>query len=350
MKDLSQALGQPPGTPVHIGKPRAAEVQIEAIDYDESALREFRPKAVEECRSLRGTPTVTWINVTGLHDVRLIEQIGAVFDIHPLTLEDIVNTGQRPKFEDVEDYLFVVLKMLYIGEAEKEIIAEQVSLVLGEGFVLTFQEAPGDVFELIRQRIRNAKGRVRRMGADYLVYSLIDAVLDNYFVVLERFGEDIEQLQERVVTDTSMELLRQIHRFKRENTFLRKCAWPLREMISAFQHSESRLIRKPTAIYLRNLYDHAVQIIDTMELFRDTGAGMLETYLSSASNRMNEVMKVLAIIATIFIPLTLVAGIYGMNFEYMPETGWKGGYFTVLGVMLLLGMGMVYWFRRKKWI
>jgi magnesium transporter len=282
--------------------------------------------------------------------VGIIEKVGAHFGIHPLVLEDILHTGQRPKVEDLGDYIFIVLKMLYHDDQEDEMLGEQVSLLLGQNCVISFQEREGDIFNPIRERIRNSKGRIRRAGADYLAYALVDAIVDHYFVILEKMGEKIESLEEELVTNPTPETLQIIHKLKRNLIFLRKSVWPLREVINALERGESPLITEPTGIYLRDVYDHSIQVIDTIETFRDMVSGMLDIYLSSLSNRMNEVMKVLTIIATIFIPLTFIAGIYGMNFKFMPELEWHWGYPTALIVMLLIVGSMFIYFRRKKWL
>jgi len=270
--------------------------------------------------------------------------------LHPLILEDIVNTEQRPKMEDFEQYIFVVLKMLQYNEKEDEIIAEQVSLILGSNFVISFQETEGDIFDPIRDRIRNSKGRIRKMGADYLAYALLDAVVDNYFTILEKIGEKIETVEEELVANPIPETLQIIHTMKREMIFLRKSVWPLREVVGGLQRAESALIQESTGIYLRDVYDHTIQVIDTIETFRDMISGMLDIYMSSVSNKMNEVMKVLTIFAAIFIPLTFIAGIYGMNFQYMPELEWQLGYFAVLLIMLLVAVSLLVYFRKKKWL
>jgi magnesium transporter len=295
-------------------------------------------------------PTVTWINIDGIHQVEIIEKIGTYFGIHSLILEDIMNTGQRPKMEDFEDYIFVVVKMIYYDEKDNEIKAEQVSLLLGSNFVISFQEKEGDVFDPIRERIRKAKGRITKMKADYLAYALVDTIVDHYFMVLEKLGEKIEGMEEELVTNPTPETLQTIHTLKRELIFLRKSVWPLREVISVLERGESSLIDESTGIYLRDVYDHTIQVIDTIETFRDMVSGMLDIYLSSISNRMNEVMKVLTIMATIFIPLTFIAGVYGMNFKYIPELEWHWGYPVILFVMVAIGILMVIYFRRKKWL
>jgi magnesium transporter len=349
-KAAKKKMGLPPGTLVHVGEKKAEKVRISIIDYDEAHVEEKEAKAVEECFPFKDKPTVTWINVDGLHEVNLIEQLGAHFGLHPLLLEDILHTEQRPKLEDHEAYLFVVLKMLYYNGEAREIQAEQVSLILGSNFVISFQEREGDVFKYVRERIRNSKGRIRKVGSDYLAYALIDAIVDNYFIILEKLGETIESIEEELVTSPTPETLQTIHHLKREMIFLRKSVWPLREVISALDRGESPLIQESTDIYLRDLYDHTIQVIDSVETFRDMVSGMLDIYLSSVSNKMNEVMKVLTIIATIFIPLTFIAGIYGMNFQYMPELGWRWGYPLVWFVMGSILITMMVYFRRRKWL
>jgi len=346
----SKKAGLPPGTLVHVGEKKVESVRITLMDYDEQHFEEKQLDTIEQCFPFKQTPTVTWINIDGLHEVEVFEKLGKVFDLHPLILEDILSTGQRPKFEDFEKYLFVVLKMLRYNEEDRAVETEQVSLVLGPNFVFSFQERVGDVFEYVRDRIRNSKGRIRKMGADYLAYSLIDAMVDSYFGILEKIGDKIELLEDELVTDPDEKTLMQIYALKREMISLRRSIWPLRELVNGVQRSESDLLSEPTDIYLRDVYDHTIQIIDTIESFRDIVSGMLDTYLSSISNRMNAVMKVLTIIATLFIPLTFIAGIYGMNFETMPELKWRYGYAAVWAVMLAVTVAMLAYFRRKKWI
>jgi len=356
IKKRSKTIGQPPGTLVHIGEKKTEETRITIIDYDETHFEEKKAKTVEECFPFKDTPTVTWINIDGIHQVEIIEKIGKHFSLHPLILEDILNTGQRPKIEDFIEYLYVVLKMLYYDDKEAEVKAEQVSLILGSNFVISFQEREGDVFNPIRDRIRGSKGRIRKMGADYLAYALLDGVVDNYFMILEKLGEEIEDMEEELVSNPTPETSQGIHRLKGEMIFLRKSVWPLREVINGLERGESSLIKESTIIYLRDLYDHTIQVIDTIETYRDIVSGMVDTYLSSISNRMNEVMKVLTVIAVIFIPLTFIAGIYGMNFNpeaspwNMPELNWSFGYLSVIGLMFLIALGMIIYFKRKKWL
>ena len=346
----SKKIGLVPGSLVYTNEKKMEIPKITVIDFDEKNVQETEAKRMEEYFPFKDTPTVTWINIDGLHDVDMIEKIGIHFNLHPLILEDILNTNQRPKYEDFEDFLYIVLKMLSYDEVENEINAEQVSIVIGPNFVLSFQEREGDVFNPVRDRIRNAKGRIRKMGADYLAYALLDAVVDHYFIVLENLGEKIEGMEDELVTNPSPETLQKIHVLKRETIFLRKSVWPLREVVDGLDRKETRHIRKTTHIYLRDVYDHTIQIIDTVETFRDLIAGMLDIYLSSISNKMNNVMKVLTIIATIFIPLTFIAGIYGMNFKYMPELEWRWSYPIVWGIMIFITASMVCYFIRKDWL
>ncbi len=351
MKRAKQQVGLSPGTLVHVGEKKIEKVRIRIIDYDEAHLEEKEPKMVEESFPFKDKPTITWINIDGLHDIEIIEKIGKHFDLHPLVLEDIVNTEQRPKIEDFGDHIFVVLKMLYYDDKEKnQLEAEQVSLIFGSNFVISFQERLGKIFEPLRERIRKGKGRVRKLGTDYLAYALIDSIVDNYFVILEQFGERLEDTEQELATNPTAETLQTIRVFKKEMIFLRKSIWPLREVVNSLERGESSLIQESTGIYLRDVYDHTIQIIDSVESYRDMLSGMLDVYLSSISNKMNEVMKVLTIFAAIFIPLTFVAGIYGTNFTFIPEFEWQWSYFAFLFVLFLIAITMLVYFRRKKWL
>lgn len=340
----------PPGTLVYTGEKHMDKVEIHLMDYDKQEISEKVIQSIESCYPFKDLPTMTWVNINGLHDVDVIEKLGLYFNVHPLILEDVLSVNQRPKMEDSGDILFIVLRMLWFDEKNKEIQSEQVSLILGKNFLFTFQEKKGDVFEPVRERLRQFKGRIRTLGVDYLAYALLDAIVDNYFLVLERLGDQIENLEELLINNPSEETLKTIHKLKRDMIFLRKSVWPLRETISGLERSESALFQKSTGVYLRDVYDHTIQVIDTVESYRDMVSGMLDIYLSSVSNRMNEVMKVLTIIATIFIPLTFIAGIYGMNFEFMPELGWKWSYPVVWFFMTGLAILMIFFFRRKKWL
>ena len=346
----SKKVGLSPGTLVHIGEKKVEKTRITVIDYDVDQFQEKEVETIEECFPFKDTPTVTWVNIDGLHEVQIIEKIGKHFAIHPLIQEDILHTGQRPKMEDMESYIFVVARMLFCNDETGEIESEQVSLILGSNYVISFQEKVGDIFDPVRERIRNGRGRIRKMKADYLAYTLMDTLVDNYFIILEKLGEKIEGMEDELVANPTPETLQTIHILRREMIFLRKSVWPLREVINSLERGESPLIYESTGMYFRDVYDHTIQVMDTVETYRDMVSGMLDTYLSSLSNRMNEVMKVLTIIATIFIPLTFVAGIYGMNFEFMPELKWHWGYFGALGLMIVVFIGMLFYFRRKKWL
>jgi magnesium transporter len=350
IKKRSKKAGLPPGSLVHIGEKKAEIPKITVMDYDEAQFQEKEIKTIEECFLFKDKPTVTWINIDGLHQVEILEKLGECYGLHPLVLEDILNTDQRPKMEDYGEYLYIVLRVLNYNDKSSEIESEQISLVLGPNFVFSFQEREGDAFNPIRDRIRNSKGRIRKMGADHLAYTLLDSIIDNYFIILEKLGEKIEFLEEEVVTRPTPETLQTIHHLKREMIFLRKGVWPLREVISGLERGESSLIKESTRIYLRDVYDHTIQTIDTIETYRDMVSGMLDIYLSSVSNRLNAVMKVLTIIATIFMPLTFIAGIYGMNFKYMPELDWKWGYPMVWLVVIGIGIIMLIYFKKKRWL
>jgi len=348
-------VGLAPGTLVHVGEKKAERVVVKVWAYNQSELIEKEMETVEDCLVFKDRPDLNvWINVDGLDRIEVIEKLGNCFGIHPLTLEDILNTGQRPKMEDYGSYIYTVLKMMLLSESEtedlEEIIVDQVSIILGPNFLLSFQEREGDVFNPIRERLRKPDSRIRKSGVDYLAYSLKDAVIDYYFVILERFGEKVEDLEEELITDPRPETLHTIQSYKRDMILLRKSVWPLRELINSLQKVESGLIKDSTQIYLRDVYDHTIQVIDSIEAFRDILSSMLDVYLSSVSNKMNEIMKVLTIVATIFIPLTFIAGVYGMNFEYMPELGWHWGYPVVMVFMILVGISMFAYFRRKKWL
>lgn len=347
---LSEKAGKPPGTLQHIGDKKSEEVKITLINYDQSNLEEKQLKDVEGCFSLKEKSTVSWINIDGLHNTDIIKKLGENFQLHPLVLEDILNIQQRPKMEDFEDYLFIVLKMLEYDKDKMETSAEQVSLVIGINFVISFQETTEDTFNNIRNRIRTGKGRIRKAGPDYLAYALIDAIVDNYFKILENYGGRIESLEEEVVENPTTQTLQNIHDLKRELIFLRKSVWPLREVISNFSKEDSSLINEKSQFYIRDVYDHTIQVIDTIETYRDMVSSMFEIYLSTVSNRMNEIMKVLTVIATIFIPLTFIAGIYGMNFVSMPELEWSYAYPIVLISMLTIGIAMILFFRKKEWL
>ena len=346
----SRKAGLPPGTPVHLGERKSDTTRLTLLHYDEQRAVEQEMKTAQECLALRDSPGVSWINITGLHEVETLAQFGDAFGLHPLVLEDVLNTDQRPKLEDYGEYLYIVIKRLGNGAPANEISTEQISLILGRNLVISFLESDSGVFNVVKDRILNNRGRIRQLGADYLAYTLMDAVVDNYFAIFEKLGERIEILQETIISRPTPASLQTLHALKRELLFLRKSVWPLREVVSGLQRGDSTLIHKDTWFYLRDVYDHTIHVIDTIETYRDMLASMMDIYLSSLSIRLNEVMKVLTIIATIFMPLTFIVGLYGMNFQHMPELSWRWGYPLVLLVMAGVTAGMLVFFRRKKWI
>ncbi|MFU8859515.1 MAG: magnesium/cobalt transporter CorA [Cyclonatronaceae bacterium] len=375
IKKYKEKVGLPPGTLIHLGSERTTESRIILFDYDEKEIHEKEISRAEECFPFRDTATVTWINVDGVHQTGVIEELGNHFGIHPLVLSDIVNTQQRPKIEDYDDYLFVVLKMIYQGNhihkadtdtngnqpgnvsqnnparpGNGEITAEQVSLIIGPNYVISFQETSEDLFNPIRNRLRSSSGRIRKKGADYLAYTLIDTIVDNYFVILETLGEKVEDLEDELLKFPGESTMLAIHNLKRDMIFLRRSVWPLREVTGFLERGESKLIHKTTRVYLRDVYDHTIQVVDNIETARDILSGMLDIYLSTLSNRTNSVMKVLTIIATIFMPLTFIAGVYGMNFVNMPELQWHWGYPLIMLIMFMIAMSMLTFFKKKKWI
>jgi len=350
IKKRSKKSGLPPGSLIHIGERKVKTPKISIIDYDETQFQKKATQAIEECFVFKDKPTVTWTNIDGLHETEMLEKLGDCYGFHPLVLEDILNTDQRPKMEDYGDYVYIVLRSLEYNHRKDEIESDQISIILGQNFVFSFQEKEGDTFDPLRERIRTGKGRIKKMGADYLAYTLMDSIVDNYFIILEKQGEKIELLEEQLITSPTPETLQTIHDLKREMIFLRKAVWPLREVVGSLERGESSLIQASTRIYLRDLYDHIIQVIDNVETFRDMIAGILDIYLSSVSNRLNSVMKVLTIIATIFMPLTFLAGIYGMNFKYMPELEWRWGYPLIWFIMLGTGIFMLVYFKKKKWL
>jgi magnesium transporter len=340
----------PPGSLVHIGDTRAEAVSIELIGYTPETIEEQRFQAVDDCLLHLDRPGITWVNVEGVHDVDIIRHLGERFSLHPLVMEDIVNTVQRPKIEDYTEYLFIVLRMLK-PTGGGEFTSEQLSMILGPNYLFTFQEGiQGDVFDTVRERLRNNKGKGRSMGADYLAYALIDAIVDSYFSVLEDLGERIVNLEEELTAMPDRSTLHMINEIKKEIIFLRKAVWPLREAVSFLERGDSQLLSDATRLYFRDVYDHTVQVIDTVETYRDLLSGMFDLYLSSISNRTNEIMKFLTVIGTIFMPLTFLVGVYGMNFKHLPELEWHNGYFMLWGLMLALAAAMIIYFRRKRWL
>lgn len=324
--------------------------RITVIDYDSSHFQEIEIKEVRECFVFKDTPAVTWINIDCLHRVDILEKLGECYGFHPLVLEDILS-DQRPKVEDYDDYIFIVLKMLSYRKdnGEESIDSDQLSLILGPNYVVSFNEKEADIFKPLRDRLRTGKGRIRKLGADHLAYSMMDTAVDHYFEILEKLGERFEDLEDQIVISPEPTSLSTIYNLKRDMLFLRKSVWPLREAISSLQRLDSPLVSESTKIYLRDLYDHTIQVIENVETFRDMSASLLDTYLSSLSNRLNEVMKVLTVISTIFIPLTFIVGLYGMNFKYMPELDSPMGYPSVIALMIVVAVVMLAYFKKRKW-
>ena len=349
-KKRSKKSGLPPGTPIHIGEPRTEPVHIHSVTYSKAALQEQDLTQNDAFSCSLSDTTRTWLRVQGVHDLAPLKHIATGFQLHPLVLEDLVNTEQRPKVEDYEQYIFLVLKHITWHEKTRTIQTEQISLILGQNFVLSFQEGNHDVFHLVQTRLQNGKSGIRTHGSDYLFYALLDAVVDNYFFVLEALGEEIENLEGRVMNQPGQESLQYLHELKREMIVLRKAVWPLREVVGRLSRGESAFVCQSTQVYFRDVYDHTVQVIETIETYREMLTGILEIYLTSLSNKLNEIMKVMAMIATLFIPLTLIAGIYGMNFQHMPELEWTWGYPLALAIMSICAGGMVLFFRRRKWL
>jgi len=344
----SQNIGAPPGTLFYNGEERNEPIKITLIEFNESEYFEDEYYNLEDCISHVKPNMVKWLNVGGIHKLDLVEQIGKIYNIHPLTLEDIVHVDQRPKFEDYDHYVIAIMKMINYSS---QVDSEQLAIILLDNTVISFQEPHGgDAFDIIRNRLRTAKGRVRKLGADYLAYALMDAVVDCYFTCIEKIGDKVEEIEDDIINDSDKKSLLQLYHLKREMIYLRKQVWPLRDMINNMVRSETNLINPTTDIYLRDLNDHVTRIIDTVETYRDLLSGIMDIYLSTNANKMNEVMKVLTIMSSIFIPVTFIVGVYGMNFENMPELKTQNGYYLIWGLMLSVILGLLIYFKKKKWM
>lgn len=347
---MSGKAGAAPGTLVHIGRKRIEKTQLSLLSYSAEAVKEHQVDTLQEAVRHCDGSAMIWLNIDGIHDIDLIEGLGQHFGIHPLTQEDILNTTQRPKFEMFEHYAYIVLKMLRFDSAEGRIKKEQVSLIIKNNILISLQESHGDVFDPVRARLHKGLGRIRKAGSDYLAYALIDAVVDHYFSILEQIGIQIEAIEDATLNQPTPKVLERIHAMKREILYLRKQIWPLREVVGAMTKEESVWIQGDTTLFLRDVHDHTIQIMETIESLRDIMAGLVDLYLTGISNKMNEIMKVLTIIATIFIPITFIAGVYGMNFKHMPELEWSWGYGLVWAVMIAVMLAMVIYFKKKKWL
>jgi magnesium transporter len=344
-------LGMPPGSLVFTGEQKMANVDITVFNYDETFSVEHNPKSLSEVEELiRNLKGVTWINIDGLHDETFIEGLSTLLDIHKLTMEDILSVGQRPKLEEHSNYLHVVIKEITLDQTEEIIEYEQISFILKDNILVSFQERTGDVFDGVRKRIREGKGNIRKRGADYLIYALLDNVVDHYFVVLETYGEKLEDLETELLENPNNHTLTKLHNFRRETLGLRRTVYPLRELIAAMEKLDDPLFTRENKVFTRDLYDHIIKVIETVEIFRDMTSSLLDLYINSVSNKTNEIMKVLTILTSIFIPLSFISGVYGMNFQNMPELTYKYGYFVILGVMAAVFAGMLIFLRRKKWL
>jgi magnesium transporter len=348
LKSRAQKAGLPPGSPVHIGERKeGARAAFILTYYEESVFERRELGSLAEAQASLSRPGVTWVHIVGVNEVRDVEQFSC-FGLHPLVIEDILNTDQRTKYEDYGDYAYLVVKMLS-DEGKAGVGLEQVSVVLGRNFVVSVEESPSGAFESVLAIVEKNRGRVRKAGADFLAYLLVDKVVDNYFLVLEKLGDRIDTLQDELVSKPTPHTLRALHELRRETLLVRKSIWPLREVVAGLERERSSLFHQETWLYLRDLYDHTIHIVDNIETFREMLAGMLDIYLSSVSNRMNEIMKVLTIIATVFMPLTFIVSFYGMNFRYMPGLDWRWGFAAVLIVCASIALGMMRYFRKKGW-
>jgi len=350
IKNKPKKIGLDPGSLVYVGDKEKNPITVTLFDYKADHLVEKKISNLDDLLNFKTSETTSWINIDGVHDVNILETIGKHFEIHPLTLEDILNTNQRPKVDEYSNYLYIVLRMFFLDENDKSLKNEQVSLILTKNYLITFLEDAGDVFDPVRERLRKSGTKMRDNGTDYLAYALIDAIVDSYFHILEKIGEEVEGLEDSVVLNPDRNDIQTIHLLRREMILLRRAIWPLREVISSLQRNEVEFIEDKTRIYLRDVYDHTIQVIDTIESYRDMIVGMLDTYLSSTSNKLNEVMKVLTVISTLFIPLTFLAGVYGMNFHHFPEIEKEWMYpWGFWGITIIVVILMAVFFKRKKW-
>ncbi|MGB5538867.1 MAG: magnesium/cobalt transporter CorA [Gammaproteobacteria bacterium] len=347
---VSSKSGLPPGTLIHVGEVLATETRVSVVDYTRERCKEHVAHSIEDITQYRNTDSVTWVNVEGLINVELIDAIGQQFDIHPLVLEDILNTHQRPKFEQYDDYLFLVFKVVYSAEDGVSVNYEQASVLILNDYVFTFKEKQDDIFEPIKARLRNQKGRFRSMGADYLAYTILDTVVDLYLSLQDYLDKVIESVEDDLLATPDTTTLANIQRIRRELIFLRRSSAPLRDLLNGILRSDSELISDSTLIYFRDVHDHVMRVTDAFETYRDMMTGLMDIYNSTISNRMNEIMKVLTVFASIFIPLTFLTGIYGMNFDYMPELKWHWAYPVIWVGFILITLLLLVYFKRKKWL
>jgi magnesium transporter len=346
----AKSIGKAPGSVIYTGRNRNHKISFTLIEYDGEDYSERELDRLDEVLKHHADHKVRWLNISGIHDELTIKQVCDFFNVHPLIQEDIVNVNQRAKIEVHDEVLFAVMKMITYERTAQIVNFEQISFILRHDVLITFQEQPGDVFASVRKRIETKSGRIRTRHEDYLFYALLDAIIDSYYETLESVGDHLESLDDMLLSNPTPQTLNSIRKIKREVVFLRKSVWPVREMINILHHQDTSFIAEDTQIFIQDLYDHTVQVIDLVETFKDLASGMLDTYNSVIANRMNEIMKVLTVISTIFIPLTFIAGVYGMNFQNMPELYWHNGYFVVLGVMAIIAVIMVFFFRKRSWL
>lgn len=350
LNSISEKAGMPPGSLVHVGDVLKTESRITLIDYSAEHIEEQAVYAIEEILPYQDKETITWVNIEGLKNIALIESIGNAFNIHPLVLEDILNTHQRPKFEEYEDYLYIVLKGLSVDSEELSVNYEQISIIVLDNLIFTFKEVEDDLFAPIIKRLKNGKGKIRNLGTDYMTYAILDMIVDQNFVLLETLDEILDSIEDELLTNPTAGTLTSIQRIKRELISIRRSVLPVRDMLNAIIRSDSALIHERVHIYLRDVYDHALRISESIESYRDILSGLMDIYVSSVSNKMNEIMKILTVFASIFIPLTFIAGIYGMNFEYMPELRWKWAYPVLWIAFITIPVVLLVYFRKKKWL
>jgi magnesium transporter len=350
LNSISEKAGMPPGSLVHVGDVLKTESRITLIDYSAEHIEEQAVYAIEEILPYKDKATITWVNIEGLKNIALIESIGNAFNIHPLVLEDILNTHQRPKFEEYEDYLYIVLKGLSVDSEELSVNYEQISIIVLDNLIFTFKEVEDDLFAPIIKRLKNGKGKIRNLGTDYMTYAILDMIVDQNFVLLETLDEILDSIEDELLTNPTAATLASIQRIKRELISIRRSVLPVRDMLNAIIRSDSALIHERVHIYLRDVYDHALRISESIESYRDILSGLMDIYVSSVSNKMNEIMKILTVFASIFIPLTFIAGIYGMNFEYMPELRWKWAYPVLWIAFITIPVVLLVYFRKKKWL
>ena len=350
LKKRIKKYGLPPGTLIHTGTVTEGKIRITLIEYDQEALKIKDKVSLEECLDSMNSPSRTWVNISGIHDIQMVEKIGRKLGLHPLLLEDVLNSSQRSKIDDYKDNLYIVLRKLNLLDIESNIEDQQISIVLGNNFLVTFLETDSDFFNPIIERLKTKNSRMRSRGVDYLAYAIVDCVVDHYFLTLETVDDWVEKLEDSIVDHPTNRTLKQIQHIKRQLSYLRKAIWPTREVVSKFIRTESTLVKESTKIYLQDVYDHVVQAIDTVEGVRDISASMLEIYISNINLKMNEVIKLLTLVATVFFPLTFITSLYGMNFKHMPELEWEWGYPFALLLMAIASLFMWFYFKRKKWV